>query len=120
MNNIKFEFGWIQVLNPTDRIKNKLNEKFDSGESFTIKESLYFYKKQHDLEQLSFAGQNGWQIKSILSKERDDGIVELYCLERNSKHESFGKMTLNDEYSDSELYKKQYNEREELMERNIK
>ncbi|MEA2065286.1 MAG: hypothetical protein U9O66_03280, partial [Patescibacteria group bacterium] len=103
---MKFEFDKLKVIYSSDKILVKLNQKFDTGQDFTIEESVMFYRPGHALACLNFAGQTGWQIKEVVNKETKDGEIDIYYIQRQSDHPNFGKKTFREEYHESDLYKK--------------
>ena len=106
MKNIKFEFDKLKVTQPTDKQLKITNRKSETGEKMTVEEAITFWRPTHDIETLNFSGQNGWEIKAVANKETKEGDIDIYFLQRNSEHPNFGKMTLREEYQQSELYKK--------------
>ncbi|NTV31481.1 hypothetical protein HGA91_05905 [candidate division WWE3 bacterium] len=113
----KFEFYKITIVSPSDKVLSKSNKKFDSGENFTVEESIWFWRPTHDIEVLNFAGENGWEIRAVTSKETNEGIEDTYFLQRNNMHPNFGKLTFNEEYHESALYKEHERLRAELRNR---
>ena len=117
MENTKFEFDKLKVTYPADKILDKTNKKSQTGEAFTTEEAIWFWRPTSDLETLNFAGANGWQIKTVVNKETENGEVDIYYLERNSSHPNFGKLTLREEYQKSELYEEHRKKQDNLTKR---
>lgn len=117
MESPKFEFDKLTIIYPTEKIHAKINAKFDSGKNFTIEESVFFWRPTHCIESLNFAGQNGWQIKAVTTKETKDGVKDTYYLQRDDSHLKFGKMTIREEYQASDIYKKHKKQRDDMTKR---
>ena len=118
MKDIKFEFYRLKVIYPSNKELDNLNKKYDNGKNFTIEELVTFWRPTHDKEVLNFAGQNGWQIKTVINKETKDVETDIYYLQRDNSYSNFGKMTFREEYNKSNLYKEQERRMIKMTKRN--